>query len=114
MIDHVAQAQLEYSGLFARYFRSGHSERALGEANTLGERDRRIEDLRDGVLIAAVTLAETPADDEPEEIERARRSLLRAIDYLEEAVLRFGFVNRAAARLGYGAAGDRVWSGRSR
>ena len=30
------------------------------------ERDRRIEDERDRVLIAAVNFAETPADDEPE------------------------------------------------
>lgn len=52
------------------------------------------------------------ADNDPDELDRARRSLVRAIDYLEEAVLRFGFVYRTAARLGYGAAGDRVSSSR--
>jgi hypothetical protein len=31
-----------------------------------------------------------------------------AIDYLEEATLRFGIVNREGARLGYGEAGQRV------
>ncbi|BAU90911.1 hypothetical protein MPPM_2306 [Methylorubrum populi] len=72
------------------------------------ERDRRIEDERDRVLIASVTLAETPADAEADERERARRGLVRAIDYLEEAVLRFGIVNRTAAKRGYGLAGDPV------
>ncbi len=72
------------------------------------ERDRRIEDERDRVLIAAVTLAEVPADADTEERERARRGLVRAVDYLEEAVLRFGVLNRAAARRGCGAAGDPV------
>lgn len=72
------------------------------------ERDRRIEDERDRVLIASVTLAETPGDAEEDERDRARRGLIRAIDYLEEAVLRFGIVNRAAAKRGYGAAGDPV------
>lgn len=72
------------------------------------ERDRRIEDERDRVLIAAVTLAEVPAEADTEERERARRGLVRAIDYLEEAVLRFGILNRAAARRGCGAAGDPV------
>lgn len=72
------------------------------------ERDRRIEDERDRVLIASVTLAETLGDDSEETIERARRQLVRAVDYLEEAVLRFGIVNREAARRGYGAAGEPV------
>jgi hypothetical protein len=71
-------------------------------------RDPRIEDERDRVLMAAVTLAETPADAETAERERARRGLVRAVDYLEEAVLRFGVLNRAAARSGFGAAGDPV------
>ncbi len=71
------------------------------------ERDRRIEDERDRVLIAAVGLAE--ADDrDADAVEAARRHLVAAIDYLEQAVLRFGRVNQAAARLGYGDAGDRV------
>ena len=72
------------------------------------ERDRRIEDERDWVLIAAVNFAETPADDEPEAVEPARRALIAAIDYLQEATLRFGIVNREGARLGYGEAGQRV------
>ncbi|WP_342148737.1 hypothetical protein [Methylorubrum sp. SB2] len=72
------------------------------------ERDRRIEDERDRVLIAAVTLAEVPAEADTEERERARRGLVRAVDYLEEAVLRFGVLNRAAAKRGCGAAGDPV------
>ncbi|ACK83314.1 MULTISPECIES: hypothetical protein [Methylorubrum] len=72
------------------------------------ERDRRIEDERDRVLIASVTLAETSSDAEADEWDRARRQLVRAVDYLEETVLRFGIVNRAAARRGYGAAGDPV------
>ncbi|MEH3117692.1 MAG: hypothetical protein PGN25_08895 [Methylorubrum populi] len=72
------------------------------------ERDRRIEDGRDRVLTAAVTLAEMPGEAEADEVDRARRHLVRAIDYLEEAVLRFGIVNRAAARRGCGEAGDPV------
>lgn len=72
------------------------------------ERDRRIEDERDRVLIASVTLAETPGDAEADEWDRARRGLARAIDYLEETVLRFGIVNRAAAKRGHGVAGDPV------
>lgn len=72
------------------------------------ERDWRIEDERDRVLIAAVTLAETPLEDGPETIEAARTGLLDAIDYLEQAVLRFGVVNRAGARHGLGAAGERA------
>ncbi len=72
------------------------------------ERDPRIEDERDRVLIAAVNLAETPAEDEPDAVEQARRDLVRAVDYLEQAVLRFGIVNRQAAKRGHGTAGDRV------
>ncbi len=75
------------------------------------ERDRRIEDERDRVLIAAVTLAEIPPEADTEERERARRGLVRAVDYLEEAVLRFGVLNRAAAKRGCGAAGDPVSGG---
>lgn len=72
------------------------------------ERDRRIEDERDRVLIASVTLAETPAEAGADEWERARRHLVRAVDYLEETVLRFGIVNRVASKRGYGSAGDPV------
>ncbi|WP_307725952.1 hypothetical protein [Methylobacterium gnaphalii] len=56
------------------------------------ERDRRVEDERDRVLIAAVKLAETPTNDEAE-IGAARKHLVDAIDYLEQAVLRFGIPN---------------------
>ena len=71
------------------------------------ERDPRIEDERDRVLIAAVKLAETPPG-EAEAVEAARRHLEDAIDYLEQAVLRCGVVNRAGARAGLGAAGIRI------
>jgi hypothetical protein len=63
------------------------------------ERDRRIEEERDRVLIASVKLAETPPDEE-EEIAAARSHLVDAIDYLEQAVLRFGIVNRQGSKLG--------------
>ncbi|MDP4023591.1 hypothetical protein Q8W71_13210 [Methylobacterium sp. NEAU 140] len=56
-------------------------------------RDARIEDERDRVLIAAVKLAETPPD-EADAVAAARRHLVDAIDYLEQAVLRFGGVGR--------------------
>ena len=84
--------------------------KARYEADVRGhlERDPRIEDERDRVLIAAVNFAETPPDDEPEAVEPARSALVAAIDYLEEATLRFGIVNREGARLGYGEAGQRV------
>lgn len=68
------------------------------------ERDRRIEDERDRVLIASVILAESDGDD----VATARQHLVGAIDYLEESVLRFGRVSQTAARLGYGQVGDRV------
>ena len=74
------------------------------------ERDPRIEDERDRVLIAAVKLAETPPD-EADEIDAARAGLVDAIDYLEQAVLRFGFANRQAVKLGLGEAGRRVGDG---
>lgn len=72
------------------------------------ERDRRIEGERDRVLIAAVNLGETRAEDGPDAVEAARAALVDAIDYLEQAVLRFGIVNAAAARHGLGAAGRPV------
>lgn len=72
------------------------------------ERDRRIEDERDRVLIAAVMVAETRPDDPREEVAAARHDLIAAIDYLEQAVLRFGVVNRRGARLGYGEIGQPV------
>lgn len=72
------------------------------------ERDRRIEGERDRVLIAAVGLAEARAEDGPDAVEAARTGLIDAIDYLEQAVLRFGVVNSVAARHGLGAAGRPV------
>ncbi|WP_019904186.1 hypothetical protein [Methylobacterium sp. 77] len=72
------------------------------------ERDRRIEEERDRVLITAVNFAETRPEDGAEEIEAARSALIDAIDYLEQAVLRFGIVNRQGAKLGYGEAGQSV------
>ncbi len=69
------------------------------------ERDRRIEDERDRVLIAAVNLAESRPEDGAEAIASARDHLVAAIDYLEQAVLRFGIVNRAGAKRGFGTAG---------
>lgn len=71
------------------------------------ERDPRIEDERDRVLITAVKLAETPPE-EGEAVEAARAHLLDAIDYLEQAVLRLGVVNRAGAKAGLGTAGGRI------
>ncbi|GLS47035.1 hypothetical protein [Methylobacterium brachythecii] len=56
------------------------------------ERDRRIEDERDRVLIAAVTLAEAPAEEEAS-VGMAREHLIDAIDFLEQAALRFGIPN---------------------
>lgn len=72
------------------------------------ERDPRIEDERDRVLIAAVKFAETPAEEGEEAVEQARAGLLDALDHLEQTVLRFGMVNRRAARAGLGAAGASV------
>lgn len=72
------------------------------------ERDRRIEDERDRVLIAAVTFADARPDDGPGGVDRTRDRLIDAIDYLEQAVLRFGIVNAKAARLGLGVAGEPV------
>lgn len=71
------------------------------------ERDPRIEDERDRVLIAAVKLAETPPEEEAE-LSAARDHLVDAIDFLEQSVLRFGLINRRAAKLRLGDAGQRV------
>lgn len=72
------------------------------------ERDRRIEEERDRVLIAAVGLAETRPEDGAEALAAARTRLTDAIDYLEQAVLRFGIVNAQAAKRGLGDHGQRV------
>lgn len=72
------------------------------------ERDRRIEDERDRVLIAAVKLAETPPEEGEQSVEEARAGLLDALDDLEQAVLRLGIVNRRAAKAGLGTAGGPV------
>lgn len=71
------------------------------------ERDRRIEDERDRVLIAAVKLAETPTG-AADEVAIARAHLVDAIDYLEQAVVRFGIVSRRGAERGLGQAGQRA------
>lgn len=63
-------------------------------------RDPRIENERDRVLIAAVNYAETRADDPPEDVAATRDRLVDAIDYLEQAVLRFGIPNRPAKESG--------------
>lgn len=75
------------------------------------ERDPRIEDERDRVLITSVNLAELDPDDD-EAITAARRHLAEAIGGLTETVLRFGIVNRRAAQQGLGTAGQRVASAR--
>ncbi|SFL26210.1 hypothetical protein [Methylobacterium pseudosasicola] len=72
------------------------------------ERDRRIEEERDRVLIAAVNLAETPVEEGEDVIAAARAHLVEAIDFLEQAVLRFGLVNRQGAKLGHGRHGQPV------
>ncbi|GJE61678.1 hypothetical protein [Methylobacterium trifolii] len=72
------------------------------------ERDRQIENERDRVLIAAVKLADVRPDDEAAVVDEARRELVDAVDYLEQAVLRFGVVNRTAGARGLGVAGGRV------
>ncbi|GJE10904.1 hypothetical protein FOHLNKBM_1941 [Methylobacterium longum] len=66
------------------------------------ERDPRLEDERDRVLIAAVKLAETPVEEGEDTIAAARTHLVDAIDGLERAVMRFGLVNRQGAKLGHG------------
>ena len=73
-------------------------------------RDPRIEDERDRVLIAAVKLAETPVEEGEDAIAAARAHLVDAIAYLEQAVLRFGLVNREGAKRGYGTYGQPVGS----
>lgn len=73
------------------------------------ERDPRIEDCRDQVLIAAVNLAEAAPGDEADAPERER--LVKAINDLEWVTLSRGIANRAAAASGYGAAGDRLREG---
>lgn len=63
------------------------------------ERDARIENERDRVLVAAVNYAETRPDDSSDGVEAARKRLIDAIDYLEQAVLRFGVPSRRVVRL---------------
>ena len=70
------------------------------------ERDPRIEDARDGVLIAAVNLAEARPGEEAEVPERER--LVKAINDLEWTLVSRGIANRAAAISGYGEAGQRL------
>lgn len=74
------------------------------------ERDRQIEDERDRVLIAAVKLADArPEDDRAQTA--ARDHLVAAIDYLEQAVLRFGIISRHGAKRGFGTVGQPVGAG---
>lgn len=70
------------------------------------ERDPRIEDGRDGVLIAAVGLAEARPEEDADEA--ALDGLLHAIDGLERTTLAHGVVNRRAAAAGLGTAGQRI------
>ncbi len=72
------------------------------------ERDPRIEDGRDQVLIAAVTLAEAGLSGVDEEDVPERERLVKAINDLEWVTLSRGIANRAAAALGYGEAGVRL------
>ncbi|SEO52037.1 hypothetical protein SAMN04487843_10231 [Methylobacterium sp. ap11] len=74
------------------------------------ERDPRIEDGRDRVLIAAVTLAEAAfGKAAPDEADApAREALVKAINDLEWVTVSRGIANRAAAALGYGEAGTRL------
>lgn len=101
--------------LVARSYPSGCSADALPwtvikpfDADIRGhlERDPRIEDGRDQVLIAAVNLAEARPDDEEDVPERER--LVKAINDLEWVSLSRGIANRAAAALGYAEAGERL------
>ncbi|KQP54993.1 MULTISPECIES: hypothetical protein [unclassified Methylobacterium] len=71
------------------------------------ERDPGIEDERDGVLVAAVDLAESDPED-GDEMHPMLRKLLDAIDSLERVTLSRGVVNRKAAAAGYGTAGQRL------
>ena len=115
--DHEAVAELT----LASYVDGGHIAPDDAYVKTLmdvADRAGRAEVLVaevDGEVAGSVVLtppgsplAETSGDAEADEWDRARRQLVRAVDYLEETVLRFGIVNRAAARRGYGEAGDPV------
>jgi hypothetical protein len=72
------------------------------------ERDPRLEDGRDRVLIAAVTFAEAAHHDGPDRAEPARARLLMAIDELERVTLLLGRANHRAAQAGYGEAGQPI------
>lgn len=82
------------------------------------ERDPRIEDERDRVLIAAVNLAEarpqrsaeddSADEDAPDDVRAFLRALIEAIDGLEWVTLSQGIVNRRAAAARLGVAGRRV------
>lgn len=72
------------------------------------ERDPRIEDERDNVLIAAVKLAEAQPEDARDGLQPMLQVLLDAIDQLERVALTEGIVNRKAAAAGLGTALQRV------
>ncbi|KMO40619.1 hypothetical protein VQ03_13970 [Methylobacterium tarhaniae] len=113
LVELVREAAAE-ARLVARSYPSGCSADALpwavikrfdDDVRGRVERDPRIEDGRDQVLIAAVTLAEA-APDEDRAPERER--LVKAINDLEWVTVSRGIANRAAAALGYGEAGGRL------
>lgn len=113
----IVGAAAEQARRRARSFPKGMGKDALPwavieafDADVRGhvERDPRIEGERDRVLIASVDFAETPPEEGEEAVEAARKALIDAIDYLEQAVLRLGIVNRQGAKRGYGDAGQAV------
>lgn len=72
------------------------------------ERDPRIEDERDRVLITAVSLAEARPEDGTVAIQRWRERLVDAIDGLECVTLALGVVNRRGAAAGLGDVGEKL------
>lgn len=72
------------------------------------ERNPRIEDERDNVLIAAVKLAESQPEDAQDGVQPMLQVLLDAIDRLERVTLTEGIVNRKAAAAGLGTALQRL------
>ncbi|AWN43322.1 hypothetical protein [Methylobacterium durans] len=113
----AVRAAAEDGRVLARDFPGGAGQDELPFAVTAAfdarvrgqvERDPRIEDERDRVLIAAVKLAQTPPAEEPDGFVKARAGLIAAIDALERATLRHGIVSARGARAGGGAPGERL------
>ena len=101
----------------AMSFTGGHGKDALPMAVVKAfdetvrghvERDPRIEDERDNVLIAAVKLAESQPEDAQDGVQPMLQVLLDAIDQLERVTLKEGIVNRKAAAAGLGTALQRL------